>query len=131
MTLQYDKASRVAVLTIHRPPVNSLNHATRTALLTALHQALEDGDVEAIVLWGGPNTFCAGADIEEFAAGVEGPAYARPALPHVVDALDAARKPIVEAIAGPCLGGVLEVALACHARVCSANAKFGLPEVKL
>lgn len=123
--------SRVAVITIDRPPVNSLNHATRQRLLSELTDALNDRDVDAIVITGGPQVFCAGADIEEFAAGLEGPIYASPSLPEIVDALDAATKPIVAAIAGVCLGGGLEVALACHARICSSGAKFGLPEVKL
>src|SRR3569833_1900924 len=113
MTLQYEKTQRVAVLTIQRPPVNSLNHATREALATALHRAQEDSDVDAIVIRGGEKVFCAGADIEEFAAGAEGPMYASPSQPDVVEARDASKKPIVAAIAGPCLGGGLEVALAC------------------
>jgi 3-hydroxyacyl-CoA dehydrogenase len=131
MTIQCESSGRIAVVTLGRPPVNSLNHATRQALLAALNRALEDRDVDAIVIWGGPNIFCAGADIEEFAAGLDGPSYASPTLPDIIEALDAAGKCVVAAIAGPCLGGGLEVALACHARVCSANAKFGLPEVKL
>lgn len=131
MTIHYAISSRVAVITISRPPVNSLNLHSRQALLAALNRALDDRDADAIVIWGGPIVFSAGADIEEFAAGLDGPTYASPTLPTVVDALEAAGKPVVAAIAGPCLGGGLEVALACHARVCSANAKFGLPEVKL
>ncbi len=131
MTIHYENSNRVAVITIARPPVNSLNHSTRQALLTALNRALDDPDADAIVIWGGPHVFSAGADIEEFAAGLDGPIYASPSLPTIVDALDSAAKPVVAAIAGSCLGGGLEVALACHARVCAANAKFGLPEVKL
>jgi Enoyl-CoA hydratase/isomerase len=92
---------------------------------------MDDPDADAIVIRGGPCVFSAGADIEEFAAGLDGPTFASPTLPTVVDALDAASKPVVAAIAGACLGGGLEIALACHARVCSANAKLGLPEVKL
>jgi|HubBroStandDraft_5_1064220.scaffolds.fasta_scaffold00675_3 3-hydroxyacyl-CoA dehydrogenase len=131
MTIHYENSGRVAVITLHRPPVNSLNHASRQALLTALHRALDDRDTDAIVLWGGPQVFSAGADIEEFAAGVDGPTFASPSLPDVVAALDAASKPVVAAIAGPCLGGGLELALACRARVCSTTARFALPEVKL
>ncbi|HEU4625467.1 MAG TPA: 3-hydroxyacyl-CoA dehydrogenase NAD-binding domain-containing protein [Steroidobacteraceae bacterium] len=131
MTIQYENAGGVAVVTIDRPPVNSLNQATRQALLSALRRALDERDVDAIVIWGGPRVFSAGADIEEFAAGVDGAVYASPTLPEVIDALDAAGKPTVAAIAGACLGGGLELALACHARVCSADAKLGLPEVKL
>jgi 3-hydroxyacyl-CoA dehydrogenase len=131
MTIHYENSRRVALITLSRPPVNSLDLSARQALLAALHRALDDRDAEAIVIWGGPHVFSAGADIEEFAAGLDGPTFASPTLPAVVEALDAAGKPVVAAIAGPCLGGGFEVALACHARVCSANAKFGLPEVKL
>ncbi len=129
MTIHYETSGRIALITISRPPVNSLNLATRQGLLLALEQALGDRDAAAIVIWGGPQVFSAGADIEEFAAGLDGPVYSSPTLPTVVDALDAAGKPVVAAIAGPCLGGGLAVALACHARVCSTRAKVGLPEV--
>src|SRR5262245_4993164 len=131
MTTQYQTTDRIAVITISRPPVNSLNLATRDALLAALNRALADPGTDAVVVWGGPQVFSAGADIEEFAAGLDGPIYKSPSLPTLVEALDATTKPVVAAIAGVCLGGGLEVALACHARVCSAKAKFGLPEVKL
>jgi 3-hydroxyacyl-CoA dehydrogenase len=131
MTIHYEITNRCAVITFGRPPVNSLNLIIRKGLLNALDQALQAADVDAIVISGGPHMFSAGADIEEFAAGLEGPIYSPPSLPAVVDALDAATKPVVAAVAGACLGGGLELALACHARVCSDNAKFGLPEVKL
>ncbi len=124
-------AEGIAILTLEHPPVNGLNLATRTQLLQALNAALGAVDVEGIVLWGGPRLFCAGADIEEFARGLDGPTFAEPSLPSLIAALDAATKPIVAAIAGACLGGGLELALACHARLCDASAKFGLPEVKL
>jgi enoyl-CoA hydratase/carnithine racemase len=73
MTIHYENASRVSVITISRPPVNSLNHSTRQALLAALDRALNDRDAVAIVIWGGPLVFSAGADIEEFATGLDGP----------------------------------------------------------
>ncbi|HTY94828.1 MAG TPA: 3-hydroxyacyl-CoA dehydrogenase NAD-binding domain-containing protein [Steroidobacteraceae bacterium] len=121
---------RIAILTLDHPPVNGLDLATRTQLLQALNAAL-GADVDGIVLWGGPRLFCAGADIEEFTSGIEGPTFIEPTLPAIVATLDAATKPVVAAIAGACLGGGLELALACHARLCDAGAKFGLPEVKL
>ncbi len=123
-------AEGIAILTLEQPPVNGLDLATRTQLLQTLNAALS-ADVEAIVLWGGPRLFCAGADIEEFAQGLDGPTFTEPSLPSIIAALDAATKPIVAAIAGACLGGGLELALACHARLCDSSAKFGLPEVKL
>jgi 3-hydroxyacyl-CoA dehydrogenase len=131
MSIQLETSGGVSVLTIDRAPVNSLDLSMRIRLLEALAAALSDASVEAIVLWGGSRVFSAGADIEEFAAGPRGPTCTEPTLPTVVAALDAATKPIVAAIAGPCLGGGLEIAMACHARLCASTARFGLPEVKL
>jgi 3-hydroxyacyl-CoA dehydrogenase len=131
MTVQLQLIDGIAVLTLDRGPVNGLDLGTRKRLLEALGRALADASVAAIVLWGGPRVFSAGADINEFAAGLGGPAFSEPALPAVVAALDAATKPIVAAVAGSCLGGGLEVALACHARLCDSSGRFGLPEVKL
>src|SRR5688572_14066325 len=102
MTIHYEISGRVAVITIRRPPVNSLNHSTRQALLTALNRALDDRDADAIVIWGGPHVFSAGAVIEEFATGLDGLTYASPTLPAVVHALEAASKPVIAAIAGAC-----------------------------
>jgi 3-hydroxyacyl-CoA dehydrogenase len=126
-----EHAEGIALLTLEQPPVNGLNLATRRQLLQALNTSLGAVEVEAIVVWGGPRLFCAGADIEEFAQGLDGPAFTEPSLPSIIAALDAATKPVVAAIAGACLGGGLELALACHARLCDSSAKFGLPEVKL
>ncbi len=82
MTIQFENLSRVALITISRPPVNSLNLATREALLNALRRALDDRDVDAIVITGGPQVFCAGADIEEFAAGSRRPHLREPYPSH-------------------------------------------------
>jgi 3-hydroxyacyl-CoA dehydrogenase len=132
MTVQYEIRDRVAAVTIDRAPVNALNLETRQELADRLRAALSAAEVEAIVLWGGPRIFSAGADIEEFAAGCDGPAfYTEPTLPTIVATVDASTKPVVAAIAGACLGGGFELALACHARLCATSARFGLPEVKL
>ena len=131
MTIHCEVSGGIALLTIDRPPVNSLDRPTRVALATRLEAAFAEPQIQAVVLWGGTRLFSAGADIEEFAAGLEGPTYARPTLPEIVSLLDASPKPVVAAIHGVCLGGGLEVALACQARVCGEDAKFGLPEVKL
>ena len=132
MTVQYELRDRVAVLTIDRGPVNALNLKTRQVLADRLRAAQSTPQVDAIVLWGGPRVFSAGADIEEFAAGCDGPTfYSEPTLPSIVASVDVSTKPVVAAIAGPCLGGGLELALACHVRLCTTSARFGLPEVHL
>ena len=118
----------VRVLSIDNPPVNGLGAAVRRALTEELSRALADAEVEAIVIAGKGKMFCAGADIREF--GQEAPSDT-PELPDVIDAVEASTKPVVAAIHGVAAGGGLELALGCHARVASPDARVGLPEVTL
>jgi 3-hydroxyacyl-CoA dehydrogenase len=118
----------VAVITFSNPPVNGLSHAVRAGIGAAFERALADPSVNAVVLTGAGGLFSAGADIREF----DTPAStAEPALPRLLGRIETSAKPVVAAIAGVCLGGGLELALAAHYRVASADAKLGLPEVKL
>ncbi|CAM5446237.1 3-hydroxyacyl-CoA dehydrogenase OS=Stutzerimonas stutzeri OX=316 GN=CXK95_07240 PE=3 SV=1 [Stutzerimonas stutzeri] len=100
--------------------------AVRQGLLHALHAAEADAEVRAVALVCAGNTFFAGADIKEF-----GQPPQAPALPEVIAAIEACTKPWVAAIHGTALGGGLEVALGCHYRIARADARVGLPEVKL
>ena len=118
----------VRVLSIDNPPVNGLGAAVRRALTEELAKALDDADVEAIVIAGQGKMFCAGADIRELG---QEPPPDTPQLPDVIDAVEAATKPVVAAIQGVAAGGGLELALGCHARVASPDARVGLPEVTL
>ncbi|MFC0219054.1 3-hydroxyacyl-CoA dehydrogenase NAD-binding domain-containing protein [Pseudochelatococcus lubricantis] len=121
-----DVAGGVAVLRISNPPVNALGQAVREQLLDLITRAQDDAAVEAIIITGEGKVFIAGADISEF-----GKPPLPPALPEVLDAIENSAKPVVAAINGLALGGGLEVALAGHARVASASARLGLPEIKL
>jgi 3-hydroxyacyl-CoA dehydrogenase len=116
----------IAVITVNNPPVNALGHAVREGLVLAATAAREDDSVKAIVLGCEGRTFFAGADITEF-----GKPLRQPDLVSVIAAFETSPKPVVAAIFGTALGGGLEVALGCHFRVASADAKVGLPEVKL
>jgi len=116
----------VAVLTVDNPPVNALSAAVRGAVLNGIETAEADPAVRAIVLICAGRTFFAGADITEF-----GRPPVSPALPELVDRIEATSKPVVAAIHGTALGGGLEIALACHGRIAVPSAKLGLPEVKL
>lgn len=131
MNVDYSTEANVAFIQLKRPPGNSLDRATRAQVVSAVHRAAEDPTVDAIILWGGPEVFSAGADITEFAVGFAGEAFAEPMLGHVVDALEASAKPVVAAIAGPCMGGGLELAIGCHDRLIAANARLALPEIRL
>lgn len=127
-TVDYRLAGDVAVLTVNYPPVNALSHAVREGLWAGFQQALKDDAVKALVIRGGGATFIAGADITEFGTPK---ATAEPRLQDIQTALEQSPKPVVAAIHGTALGGGLELALTCHARVALASAKVGLPEVKL
>ncbi|MFJ4345371.1 3-hydroxyacyl-CoA dehydrogenase NAD-binding domain-containing protein [Pseudomonas sp. NPDC089401] len=118
--------ANLAFIRVSNPPVNALSHAVRAALLEAFRQVEADARVQAVVLLCEGRTFMAGADIKEFGL----PAQA-PALPHVVNAIEASAKPSVAVLQGTALGGGLEVAMACHYRIAQADARVGLPEVKL
>ena len=118
----------VAVITMDKPPVNSLGAALRAGIADALDQANANVAVRAIVLTGTARAFSAGADVTEFGT----PNAARePNLRVVIAMLEDSPKPVIGAIAGQCLGGGLELAMGCHFRVASADANLGLPEVKL
>ncbi|OTP79033.1 3-hydroxyacyl-CoA dehydrogenase NAD-binding domain-containing protein [Caballeronia sordidicola] len=106
------------------PPVNALAYPVRQGLLQAIIDAQTDDAVKAIVIRGDGQLFCAGADITEFDAPV-----VEPDLHVVVDAIEASAKPVVAAIHGSALGGGLEIALGCHYRIATPDAKLGLPEV--
>lgn len=124
--LSVSRQDGVAIIRIDNPPVNALSHAVRAALIDALTAIESDAEVVAAVLTCVGRTFVAGADITEF-----GKPRQPPLLSDVIDRLDAMTKPVVAAIFGTTLGGGLELALGCHARVAAPKTMLGFPEVKL
>ena len=116
----------VAVISINSPPVNALSHAVRAGIAEQLAKIKAEGGAKAIVLICEGRTFVAGADITEF-----GKPPQTPGLGEVIAALETSPIPTIAAIHGTALGGGLELALGCHYRVASPDAKWGLPEVKL
>ena len=128
MTTWYERREDVAVLQIDHPPVNGLNAATRAALVEGLRKAAGDAKVAAIVITGTDKVFSGGADIREFGTAA---AFAEPNLHQVLDLVEACNKPVVAVINGVCMGGGLELALACHYRVATPDATMALPEVRI
>jgi 3-hydroxyacyl-CoA dehydrogenase len=126
--VDYRLQGPVAVIQFRNPPVNSVSHGVRRELADAFDRAAADDGVKAVVLTGADGVFSGGADIREFGLPA---ARAAPNLLQLISIIDGMRKPVVAAIAGTCLGGGLEIALACHFRVASALAPIGLPESKL
>jgi 3-hydroxyacyl-CoA dehydrogenase len=118
--------SNIAVLTLNSPPVNALSANVREGLHVGVKQAIEDENVQAVVLICEGRTFIAGADITEFGQAPKGPS-----LFEVQDMIEESPKPVISAIHGTALGGGLEVALTCHYRIAIPSARCGLPEVNL
>lgn len=133
--LLVEKQDKIAWVSIHRlKKLNALN----AALLEELHQLFlflkEQKDVRVIVLTGsGEKAFVAGADIAEFAQfdAQQGKTLSRRGQETVFDLIAQSSKPVIAAINGFALGGGLELALSCHIRIASTNARMGLPETSL
>ena len=128
MTVHYQLHGPVAVITLDAPPINSLGLAMREALMAALQQALQDAQVQALVLTGAGQVFSGGADIQEFGHPT---ALQEPNLHSLIATVEAAPKPVIAALHGVCIGGGLELSLACHYRIAAPGCQIGLPEVKL
>ena len=129
VSLEVD-ADGVGVIRLDRPPANALSHAVNRELGDAVREA--GRTARAIVVWGGPKLFAAGADIKEMAT--FGPDEIRPVVTDLGDALLALEElPIVSiaAITGFALGGGLELALACDLRYAAEDAKLGQPEIRI
>ena len=116
----------VLEIRMENPPLNVMSRGLRIDLLKAIGDAQSDPAVKAIVLTSTGKAFTAGADITEF-----GKSGMDPNLPELVDAIEASAKPVVAAIQGLALGGGVEIALGCHYRIATPQARFGLPEVNL
>jgi enoyl-CoA hydratase len=124
----------VGTLTICRPEaMNALNGPVLEQLADGLDLLTREDAIRAIVITGqGGKSFISGADIGEFldAGPVEALAITR-RFKAVADRIAACPKPVIAAVNGYCLGGGFELALACDIRIAAANARFGLPEIKL
>jgi len=130
----YHKEQKVGTITLNRP--KSLN-ALNTALLTELRDALEDAEADAevhvlVIAGAGDRAFCAGADIEELLekSSTEASKWSQ-WIQGITTYMEKMKKPIIAKINGFCLGGGLELAMACDFRIASEKAIFGLPEINL
>ncbi|MBI3999552.1 MAG: enoyl-CoA hydratase/isomerase family protein [Candidatus Omnitrophica bacterium] len=127
----------VAIVTISRPAANKVNVLTAKVmqeLNEAIDEFAQDDNVKAIVITGeGPYTFIAGADIKEI-AGIQTRDQAIELVKKgqsVLNKIENLDKPVICAVNAICLGGGMELAMACHMRIASDRAKFGQPEILL
>lgn len=131
--VQVEKRDRVAILTLDHPPANALGRQTFQGLSAALDDLERDQQTKVIVLKGNGRFFAAGADIKEFTTVENAEQGSRISAvgQQLFDRMEAFPKPIIAAIHGAALGGGLELAMACHLRICTPQAKLGLPELNL
>jgi enoyl-CoA hydratase len=130
-----EKQAHIAIITINRPTkLNALNKETIQELHEAFYALNKEQAIKAIIITGsGEKAFVAGADISEFAnfSVQEGQELAAQGQALLFDFVQNLSTPVIAAVNGFALGGGLELAMACHFRVASTNAKMGLPEVTL
>jgi enoyl-CoA hydratase/carnithine racemase len=123
----------VARITLHNPPANVLNLSVLKEFELVLNEVEEDEYVRVVIVTGTGRFFCAGADMNELAhlttvhSGSEFAVRGQ----SLFSRIERSDKPVLAAINGACVGGGLELALACHIRVAAAGALLGLPEITL
>lgn len=129
------REERISIITINRPEsLNALNVKTIQEISTALDQLNSEASCRAVIITGsGEKSFVAGADIKEFSDFGQEKAeeLARNGQNSLFNKIENLSKPVIAAVNGFALGGGLELAMACHIRYASENAKLGLPEVTL
>lgn len=133
-TLLTELSEGILLITINREDkLNALNRDVISDLNSVMDEVYHNPEIKAVIITGkGAKSFVAGADISEFKGMTEeqGKALARKGH-DVFNKIEQCTKPIIAAVNGFALGGGCELAMACHLRIASENAKFGQPEVKL
>jgi len=132
-TIRVEMKDSVAVFIMNNPPVNQLSKYFVKELAQALTGAYESNDVQAIVLTGTGKNFIAGADITQIQGIENREDILQLALEgtRFISSVETGPKPVVAAINGNCLGGGLEIAMACHYRVAVKGVNLGQPEVQI
>jgi cyclohexa-1,5-dienecarbonyl-CoA hydratase len=130
--VRLEVADGVATMRLDRPKLNPLDAAMQEEIRAAAHEASERDDVRAVVIYGGPRVFAAGADIKEMADMSYTDMVRRSGrLQSSFTAVARIPKPVVAAITGYALGGGCELALCADRRIAAEDAKLGQPEITL
>jgi 3-hydroxyacyl-CoA dehydrogenase len=124
--VRLSRKGALALVEIDSPPVNAMSQEMRKGLLDALTALQNDAAVKAVLIHCAGRTFISGADLREFDSGVGEPGYHQ-----VFGLIENFNRPVIAALHGTAMGAGVEIALACHYRCASPDAKLGLPEVTL
>lgn len=134
-SLIVETEDRICIITINRPDkLNALSNTVIEELGAAIDEVNKNPEIRSVIITGsGQKSFVAGADISEFTAigAIGGKALGQKGQDLVFSKIENSTKPIIAAVNGLALGGGCELAMSCHFRVASDNAKFGQPEVNL
>ncbi|MBE9569215.1 MAG: enoyl-CoA hydratase/isomerase family protein, partial [Proteobacteria bacterium] len=132
-TVKVEVKEGAAILKLNNPPVNQLSESFVKEMANAIMEAFRDQEVKAVILTGTGKNFIAGADITE----IKGVADKDDVFSKVMDnhrfmnAIEDGPKPVIAAINGNCLGGGMEIAMACHYRIAAQGGQVGQPEVQI
>src|SRR5664280_3863726 len=130
--VQLEVEDSIGTIRLDRPPMNALNVAVQEEIRAAALEATERADVRAVVLYGGPKVFAAGADIKEMVEMAYADMVDRSSgLQSSLTAVTQIPKPVIAAVTGYALGAGCELALTADLRICGDNAKLGQPEILL
>ena len=131
--IEYSVTDGICVFRLNLPPVNAVTFPLLEELRASIRRAISDAQVRGIVIVGDSRHFSAGADVNIF----RGIARAQEAIEtsrvfqDAFQEVEDSSKPVVAAVAGTMMGSALELAMACHYRVCTKDTKFSMPEVNL
>ena len=131
--IKFEKEDQIAIITINNPPANALARYIFEQLSNTFDMIEQDDLIKVVVVKGEGKFFSAGADIKEFTTVEDSSEFQALAekTQLLYDRIEQLSIPVIAAIHGAALGGGLELALSCHIRYATENAKLGLPEVNL
>ncbi|GLY10163.1 enoyl-CoA hydratase [Bacillus badius] len=131
--ISWKREGRTAEVLIQRPPANALSSSLIADIEQAFNEIEQDNEVRVVLISGEGRFFSAGADIKEFTTVQSGEEFSKLAArgQRVFERIENFSKPVIAAIHGAALGGGLELAMSCHIRLVSEQAKLGLPELSL
>ncbi|KAB7706009.1 enoyl-CoA hydratase [Bacillus aerolatus] len=131
--ISWKREGRVAEVFIQRPPANALSGSVIADIEQALSEIEQDKEIRVVLISGEGKFFSAGADIKEFTTVESGEEFSKLAArgQRVFERIETFSKPVIAAIHGAALGGGLELAMSCHIRLVTEQAKLGLPELSL